>query len=77
MPCHFCGRVQTDPVAKQPVTWLRGVIGGEQVLVCPDCATNEPRAAAFDRCDRCGSTRLSITLGSVVCRSCGAVDATP
>ncbi|MGH2704038.1 MAG: hypothetical protein ACRDJ4_02775 [Actinomycetota bacterium] len=25
-----------------------------------------------DRCPACGSTRLSMMLGTVVCRSCGA-----
>jgi hypothetical protein len=28
-----------------------------------------------DRCRTCGSTRLSLTLGDVVCRACGTVGA--
>lgn len=71
MPCYRCGRVQTDP-AKGASPWGRGVVRGEQVLVCPSCRAADPGwAAALDRCERCGATRLSVVLGSVVCRACG------
>jgi uncharacterized Zn finger protein (UPF0148 family) len=30
----------------------------------------------LDRCERCGSIRLSMTLGEVVCRQCGLVAGT-
>jgi transcription initiation factor TFIIIB Brf1 subunit/transcription initiation factor TFIIB len=30
----------------------------------------------LDRCDRCGSTRLSAMLGEIVCRQCGLVAGT-
>jgi transcription initiation factor TFIIIB Brf1 subunit/transcription initiation factor TFIIB len=30
----------------------------------------------LDRCERCGSTRLSVMLGEVVCRQCGLVAGT-
>jgi uncharacterized Zn finger protein (UPF0148 family) len=32
--------------------------------------------AALDRCERCGSPRLSITLGEVSCRACGRLQGT-
>ena len=45
----------------------------EQVLICPDCQASDPGwAASLDRCPDCGSTRLKMMLGSVVCRACGA-----
>jgi ribosomal protein L40E len=45
---------------------------GEQVLICPDCQAGDANwNAALDQCARCGSTRLSIVMGSVVCRQCG------
>jgi hypothetical protein len=70
--CALCGRRQVDPVAG-PSDWVRGVAGGEQVLVCPDC--REPGwDDVLDRCADCGSTRLVKRLGEVSCRACGAVD---
>jgi rubredoxin len=42
------------------------------VLVCPDCQRDRADwTAGLDRCGACGGTRLSVTLGEVVCRSCG------
>ena len=71
MPCHNCGKVQTDPT-KGASPWARGVIASEQILMCPDCQAKDPGwTGALEHCERCGGTRLSITLGSVVCRACG------
>lgn len=64
-----CGRRQVDPDSG-PSTWRRAVVGGEQVLVCPDCQTGA-WTADLDRCTSCGSTSLVKRLGDVVCRSCG------
>jgi len=51
-------------------------VGGQQVLVCPVCQQDRPDwEAELDRCVRCGSTRLSVMLGEVVCRACGTVQA--
>jgi predicted amidophosphoribosyltransferase len=48
------------------------VAGGRQVLICPDCQRAEPSwSDTLDRCWGCGSTRLSLVLGSIVCRACG------
>ena len=70
MPCYRCERVQTDP-AKGASPWKRGVIEGEQVLVCPQCQEGDPDwAAPFDRCPQCGSTRLAVMMGSVLCKEC-------
>lgn len=70
MPCLLCGARQTDPV-RGASPWKRGVKGGEQVLVCPDCQAGN-WTAALDRCPSCGSTSLSKTLGEVVCKACSA-----
>lgn len=71
MPCYRCGRVQTDP-AKGASPWGRGVVEGEQVLICPVCQADDPEwQVALDRCPRCDSTRLSMVMGSPSCRSCG------
>ena len=71
MPCERCGRVQTDPV-KGAAPWAGGVAGGRQVLICPDCQRAEPSwSDTLDRCWGSGSTRLSLVLGSIVCRACG------
>lgn len=72
MPCNRCGRVQTDPV-KGASPWARGVSSGRLILVCPDCQVDDPAwAGRLDRCPQCGSTRLSVMMGSAVCRECGA-----
>jgi hypothetical protein len=72
MPCYRCGRIQTDPV-RGASPWGRGVVRGEQVLICPECQTSDPRwPESLDRCPHCGGTRLSIVMGSMVCRSCNA-----
>ena len=69
--CFYCHRPTFDP-DKRSMPWARAVAGGEQVLVCPDCQHDRPDwQDPLDRCDACGSTRLSVTLGDVVCRSCG------
>ena len=53
---------------------MRAVSGGRQVLVCPSCQESDQEwATALDRCESCGSTRLSAMLGEVVCRACGQV----
>ena len=70
MGCYLCGRRQVDPVSG-PSPWRRGVVAGEQVLVCPDCQV-EGWTDALDRCRSCGSTVLVKRLGEVTCRSCGA-----
>lgn len=70
MPCYRCGRVQTDPV-KGASPWAVAVRGHEQVLVCPWCQQeHEGWSGELDRCPKCGSTRLRIQVGLVVCRQC-------
>ena len=69
--CSLCGRPTFDP-DKRDRPWVRAVTGGRQVLVCPACQTeHEDWASRLDRCEACGSTRLSAMLGQVVCRACG------
>ncbi len=72
--CARCGRRQSDP-ASGPSDWRRGVLRGDQVLVCPEC-TAGGALELLDRCAACGSTALVKRLGEVACRACGAVDAT-
>lgn len=72
MPCWQCARRQTDP-ARGPSPWRRGVVGGEQILVCPDCSIEPGWDASLDACARCGSRKLVKALGEVSCRACGAV----
>jgi hypothetical protein len=70
MPCYRCGRVQTDPV-KGASPWGRGVVDGNQILLCPDCQKSDPQwKSRLQRCPKCSSTRLSVVLGSVICREC-------
>ena len=70
MPCYRCDRVQTDPV-KGPSLWKRGVVRCEQVLVCPECQETDPQwADELDRCPRCGSARLVMVMGSILCKDC-------
>ena len=69
--CFLCHRPTFDP-DKREVPWARAVAAGMQVLICPDCQHDRPDwADNLDRCEACGGTRLSITLGQVVCRACG------
>ena len=69
--CFHCHRPTFDP-DKRAMPWARAVAGGVQILVCPDCQHDRPDwAESLDRCEDCGSTRLSVTLGDVVCRACG------
>lgn len=71
--CHLCDRPTYDP-DKGERPWVRGVAGGRQVLVCPSCQEQRPEwGEALERCERCGSTRLSMMLDRVVCRACGNV----
>jgi predicted amidophosphoribosyltransferase len=50
---------------------VRAVVSGRQVLICPQCQQDVPNwADGLDRCSACGATRLSVTLGEVVCRAC-------
>ncbi len=71
MPCATCGKIQTDPV-KGASPWARGVKGGEQILVCPDCqAANPSWTGDLDGCPVCKGTRLSKVMGSLLCRDCG------
>jgi hypothetical protein len=72
MPCWRCSRRQIDPV-RGPSRWRRGVVGGEQVLLCPGCSSEPGWDASLDACPRCGSRRLVKALGEVSCRACGAV----
>ncbi len=78
MPCYRCGRVQEDPV-RGASPWARGVIVDEQILVCPECQQEHPEwSAQLRECARCGSTRLQIQIGMIVCRGCGdAVEVRP
>ncbi|GAC1372143.1 MAG: hypothetical protein NVSMB32_16020 [Actinomycetota bacterium] len=70
MPCVQCDKRQTDP-AKGASPWARFVTGGQQVLLCPEGQAADPDwHTRCDRCPACGSTRLSMMLGSVVCRDC-------
>jgi hypothetical protein len=71
MPCYRCATRQTDP-GKGPSDWKRGVIGGVQILVCPDCQRSHDWQADLDRCVACGSTMLGRALGETRCKSCGA-----
>ena len=48
------------------------MLGGEQVLVCPDCQV-EGWTDGLDVCATCGSTMLVKQLGAVSCRACGSV----
>lgn len=69
--CSICGRPTYDP-DKRERPWARGVRGGRLVLVCPACQAERPDwTRDLDRCSSCGETRLSITLGEVICRACG------
>lgn len=72
MPCYRCDRVQTDPGPKSGGSpWARGVVRGEQILICPTCQTDDPGwVSELEECPRCRSTRLSIVMGSRVCRQC-------
>lgn len=74
--CALCGRPTYDP-DKRERSWARAVRGGSQVLVCPGCQAERPDwADDLDRCEGCGSSRLSATLGEVVCRACGGLQGT-
>jgi hypothetical protein len=71
VPCYRCGRIQQDP-ARGASPWARGVIADEQILVCPECQQRHPAwSGDLRRCEVCGSTRLQIQIGMVVCRECG------
>lgn len=66
-----CGRRQTDP-ARGESAWAVLVVKGEQSLLCPPCQEEAPEMQrSADRCPECGSTRLRVVIGSVVCRQCG------
>jgi uncharacterized protein (DUF983 family) len=48
------------------------VIKGTQVLICPECQAEDPTWRALgDRCPYCDSPRLTVVMGTVVCRQCG------
>ena len=69
--CVLCGRPTFDP-DKRSAPWARAVMGGRQVLVCPDCQRDRTDwADGLDRCANCHGTRLSVQVGEVVCRACG------
>ncbi len=70
MACFRCGARQDDP-ARGPSPWKRGVLGGEQVLVCPDCQRESGWQSGLDHCPECGGVRLSKALGIVRCSACG------
>jgi hypothetical protein len=65
-----CGRATYDP-DKREGYWTRGVRGGHLVLICPSCQLSREWRSQLDRCEQCGSVRLSVTLGEIVCRDCG------
>lgn len=70
MPCYRCGRVQTDPT-KGASPWGVGVVDSEQILICPQCQNDDPDwTEALETCPRCGSSRLSVKIGSLYCRQC-------
>jgi predicted amidophosphoribosyltransferase len=72
VPCYICGRIQKDPPKMVPSSWARGVVEGEQVLVCPVCQREHPDwTTRAERCPRCGSPKLSMQVGFRVCRACG------
>jgi hypothetical protein len=69
--CSICGRATYDP-DERGTPWVRAVASGRQVLICPECQRDRSDwADGLDRCASCGGTRLSVTLGQVVCRACG------
>ncbi len=69
--CVFCARPTFDP-EKRGTPWVRAVVDGRQVLICPVCQGERAGwADGLDRCGSCGETRLSVMLGEVVCRACG------
>jgi hypothetical protein len=73
VPCVQCGKRQTDPT-KGASPWARLVTKGHQVLLCPACQAADPMwQSRSDHCPSCDSTRLSVMLGSVVCRACGEI----
>jgi hypothetical protein len=76
MACVRCGARQDDP-GRGPSPWKRGVLGGEQVLVCPECQRQPDWQASFDRCPECADVRLSKALGVVRCSACGWSGALP
>lgn len=72
MPCYRCGAVQTDPQKGGPSPWARGVVEDEQILICPNCQAEHPEwTGDLKTCASCDSTRLSMVMGSVICRECG------
>ena len=74
MPCYRCHQRQADPI-KGPSPWKRGVVDGEQVLVCPDCQRGRDWQAELDHCDECGSAQLVRVLGDTRCKACGHITA--
>jgi hypothetical protein len=76
MPCFRCAARQSDPV-NGPSKWKRGVVGGVQVLICPDCQRAQSWHRELDTCTQCGSTELVRSLGDTRCRPCGAVATEP
>jgi len=74
--CALCGRPTYDP-DKRERPWARGVSSGRQVLICPECQDTRPGwDSSLDRCESCGSPRLSLTLDEVTCRACGRIKGT-
>lgn len=48
------------------------MIDDSQILICPVCQEEHPSWTEELRvCPRCGSTRLSLKMGSLACRACG------
>jgi len=71
MACYSCEKRQTDP-AKGKSPWARFVLKGEQVLMCPECQDKDPKWRSIsDCCPECESPKLSVVMGSVVCKDCG------
>jgi hypothetical protein len=70
VPCFRCGVRQSDP-DRGPSTWKRGVRGGRQVLICPQCQRTADWTDDLDRCPSCAATALARVLGDTVCRACG------
>ena len=73
--CLLCGRPTYDP-DKRERPWSRAVARGQQVLICPGCQAEQADwQSRLDRCPNCGSIRLGVMLGEIVCRQCGYVGA--
>lgn len=72
MPCYRCGTRQVDPDRGES-PWKRGVLGDQQVLICPGCQSAHDWTADLDHCPACSGVRLVRRLGEAECKDCGWV----